>query len=192
MSNFGKFPNPVSTLWMNETGPNRNMKLNEDVSYTDPSGREWKASKGDIINGASIPQALWSTIGSPYIGDYRDASVLHDVACNTPGVNRKEADNMFYYACLCKGCSYFRARVFYLGVRIGAWASLSLTSDEDTFRGEFFSYDDPKILSTNDQIILMKLKEIGTNLWAMSDDTTPEDMDTVIEKHLILTEVKYL
>jgi len=51
------------------------MKLLEDFWYDDPKGRHWLAPMGSIINGASIPQALWSTVGSPYTDIPRNATI---------------------------------------------------------------------------------------------------------------------
>src|SRR5687768_7819159 len=47
----------------------------------DPKGQQWLAPSGSMVNGASIPQFAWSIIGGPFEGLYRDASVIHDVAC---------------------------------------------------------------------------------------------------------------
>ena len=122
--NHGSFSDNPKTEWLaNPASADRDMKLLEDFSYTDPDGREWPAPQGSVVNGASIPRPLWSTVGSPYTDDYRNASVVHDVAVDNPAVNRKEADKMFYYACLAGGCSLKQARLLYVGVRIGSWAS---------------------------------------------------------------------
>ena len=126
MSN-GKYSGNPRTEWLEASvSPDRDMKLLEDFWYEDPDGRKWNAPAGSVVNGASIPTALWATVGSPYTGDYRRASIVHDVACEDPGIPRKEADKMFYFACLAGGCSQSQARVLYIGVRIGAWSS-SLT-----------------------------------------------------------------
>jgi len=122
--NHGSFSGNPKTEWLaNPASPDREMKLLEDFWYTDPNGRKWPAPKESVVNGASIPRPLWSTVGSPYTDDYRNASVVHDVAVEDPAVNRKEADKMFYYACLTGGCSLKQASVLYVGVRIGSWAS---------------------------------------------------------------------
>jgi hypothetical protein len=121
MSN-GSFSGNPKTEWLTSSiKPDRDMKLLEDFWYEDPSGRKWTAISGSIVDGATIPPALWSVVGSPYSGDYRCASIVHDVACDDPGVPRKEADKMFYFACLAGGCSTSQAQVLYIGVRIGAW-----------------------------------------------------------------------
>jgi hypothetical protein len=125
MSNYGYFSGNPQTEWLSEQGRDREMELLREFSYTDPDKREWKARAGSRINGASIPIPLWSTIGSPYTGDYRNASIVHDVACDNAATaeERRAADKMFYYACLAGGCSKRQARLLYLGVRIGAWGS---------------------------------------------------------------------
>ena len=81
------------------------------------------APKGSIINGASIPRPLWSIVGSPYTDDYRNASVVHDVAYDDSSLPKKVADKIFYHACRAGGCPKQQARKLYLGVRLGAWAS---------------------------------------------------------------------
>lgn len=121
----GQFSGNPKTEWLAQPPSDRDMKLLEDFWYDDPKNRRWLAPRGSIINGASIPQALWSTVGSPYTDNYRRASIVHDVACNNQTINRGEADEMFYYACLAGGCSFLQAKILYAGVRVGAWAGVS-------------------------------------------------------------------
>jgi hypothetical protein len=59
----------------------RTFELVNDLTYIDPKGREWYAQHGLITDGASIPQFLWSVIGSPYTGNYRRAAIIHDYYC---------------------------------------------------------------------------------------------------------------
>ncbi len=122
--NYGQFSGNPKTEWLNDpNSPDRDMKLLEDFWYTDPNGRKWPAPMGSVVNGASIPRPLWSIVGSPYTDDYRDASVVHDVACRDSSVVRKDADRMFYYACLAGGCSEEQAQLLYVGVRLGDWGN---------------------------------------------------------------------
>src|ERR1035441_4686270 len=46
----------------------------------DPDGLEWKAPKGLVTDGASIPQIAWTPVGGPFEGLYRLAAVVHDAA----------------------------------------------------------------------------------------------------------------
>ncbi|MGY3088539.1 hypothetical protein ACVWYF_001572 [Hymenobacter sp. UYAg731] len=128
MASFGDFSEDPQATWL--TAPadaeDRRMELLRDFWYKDPAGKTWKAPKGSIIDGASIPAALWSTVGSPYTGPYRRASIVHDVACDAaaqaanPQAARAAADEMFYNACRAGGCPGWQAQLLYLGVRVGA------------------------------------------------------------------------
>lgn len=122
MSN-GEFSGNPRTEWLSDKGDDRDMRVIEPFWYIDPQGRRWVAPAGTVINGASIPRTLWSSVGSPYTGDYRRAALVHDAAVGKHGVARAEADTMFYFACLCGGCSVLQAKLLYAGVRLGAWAA---------------------------------------------------------------------
>ncbi len=123
----GQFSVDPETVWLTgEGGSDRTMRLLRAFSFTDPGGRVWLAPEGSVVDGASIPRALWTTVGSPYTGNYRRASIVHDVACVAAAgdpARRREADRMFFHACRAGGCSISEATVLYVGVRIGAAAS---------------------------------------------------------------------
>jgi hypothetical protein len=122
MPDYGAFSGEPKTIWLTEDGQDRYMKLIEPFWY--------KGKVMDVtvpanyrIDGASIPRALWTLVGSPYTGEYRRASIVHDKACddaNGDAKKRRIADRMFYYACRAGGCSWAQAVVLYIGVRIGA------------------------------------------------------------------------
>ena len=124
MSN-GTFSGNPRTEWLSDKGDDRDMRVLEAFWYVDPAGRRWDVAPGTVINGASIPRTLWSSVGSPYTGDYRRAALVHDAAVGKQNVLRPEADTMFYFACLCGGCSMLQAKLLYAGVRLGAWASVN-------------------------------------------------------------------
>jgi hypothetical protein len=73
------FNGRVRAEWLDD---GRNMRLLESLTFTDSTGKIWSALPGSIINGASIPKILWSILGSPYVGLYRRAAVIHDVHCS--------------------------------------------------------------------------------------------------------------
>lgn len=184
MSNHGSFSEDPITVWVTDSDKaDRNMKLVENFSYTDPQGRVWLASKGSLINGASIPRPLWSTVGSPYTDDYRRASIIHDVACNTPGIPRKEADVMFFHACRAGGCNAAQARILYAGVRIGAWASKSIpkhsiSRDKLLFRSHISS-------PFNEELFLKgTLSDISNEMDSLPDDASIKQLDNIIERHI--------
>jgi hypothetical protein len=117
----------VETCWILD---GRKMTLLKELVYVDPNGINWVAPKGCVIDGASIPQEFWSVIGGPYSGKYREASVVHDIACNHPksttpeycsGRKRphKQTHRMFYDAILTSGVDENKAYLMYLAVRVG-------------------------------------------------------------------------
>jgi Protein of unknown function (DUF1353) len=158
MSNHGSFSGNPKTEWLvDKSGADRNMRLLEDFLFTDPDGRKWPAPSGSIIDGASIPRPLWTTVGSPYTDDYRRASVVHDVACDSPTIPRKDADVMFYHACIAGGCSFLQAKLL--------------------FRVPFKAVADERFVQD-------KFQELAIDVKLLRDDATIAELDAVIDKHL--------
>lgn len=113
------FEGNVDARWLIDPGADRSMQLLADFSFVDSSGFKWEAKAGDIVDGASIPEAVWSeVVGTPFIGDYRRASVVHDVACDQHIKTSKDAHRMFYEAMLADGTAPARALLFYTAVRL--------------------------------------------------------------------------
>ena len=98
----------------------RTMTLLTELRYTDPKGNVWVAPIGSIVDGASIPRYLWSVMGGPFEGRYRNASVLHDVAYGDKKRPWQDCDRMFYFAMRCSGVSAVEAKtMFYALYRFG-------------------------------------------------------------------------
>src|SRR5947208_16076896 len=76
-SKWGYFDGEPVTKW-NPDG--RTMTLLTELRYIDPQANAWIAHTGSVVDGASIPRYLWSVMGGPFEGKYRNASVLHYVA----------------------------------------------------------------------------------------------------------------
>jgi len=122
MSKHGRFSGEPRTDWLTDRkSADRNMRVVSDFWFDDPGRKRWLAPAGSRVNGANIPRALWTILGSPYTGDYRRASIVHDVACSEtpPFSERLAADRMFYHACRAGGCGRIEATILYVGVRIG-------------------------------------------------------------------------
>ena len=99
-------------------GPNRKVELVDDLTFTEKAtGTVWDAPGGSIVDGASIPRALWALVGSPFTGDYVYASIIHDVACDAKTHPWRDVHYMFYRACLAGGTRRGLAKVLYLAVR---------------------------------------------------------------------------
>jgi len=114
---WGFYDGQPVTKW-NPDG--RTMTLLTELRYTDPKGNVWVAPIGSVVDGASIPRYLWSVMGGPFEGRYRNASVLHDVAYGDKKRPWQDCDRMFYYAMRCSGVSAVEAKtMFYALYKFG-------------------------------------------------------------------------
>jgi Protein of unknown function (DUF1353) len=111
---FGKYVGSVQTEWLDND--DRRMRLLAPFSYVDPKGVTWTAPAGWVIDGASIPVFAWSVIGGPFNGKYRDASVIHDVACDQKAQPWEVVHEAFYWAMMASGVEAWRAKVMYAAV----------------------------------------------------------------------------
>jgi hypothetical protein len=111
---WGHYSGYVEARWEND---GRNMTLLSELRYTDPDGVVWIAPAGSVVDGASIPRSLWSLIGGPFEGKYRNASVLHDVSYDQHTRPWQECDRMFYNAMRCSGAGAVEAGTMYYALR---------------------------------------------------------------------------
>jgi uncharacterized protein DUF1353 len=107
---WGYYSGDPITKW-NADG--RTMTLLTELRYTDPQGEVWDAPAGSVVDGASIPRYLWSVMGGPFEGKYRNASVLHDVAYERHNRPWQDCDRMFYNAMRCSGVNAPEAKTMY-------------------------------------------------------------------------------
>lgn len=94
----------------------RRVQLLEAFGYVDPAGLEWFVPAEAIVDGASIPRALWSLTGGPFEGRYRDASVVHDWYCDRRNRPWRAVHRVFFHAMITSGVSDLRAKVMYAAV----------------------------------------------------------------------------
>jgi hypothetical protein len=111
----GRYVGEVIAKWLDD---GRVMELQKDFGYVDPSGKEWISPKGAKVDGASIPPAAWSLIGGPFEGKYRNASVIHDVACQLKNRPWQVVHRVFYDAMLTSGVNPLIAKTMYAAVLV--------------------------------------------------------------------------
>lgn len=111
------FVGKVMVEWLdNPAGPDRTMKLLAPFAYVDPNGTAWEVPASTVIDGASIPRFFWTTIGSPFTGDYRKASVVHDYYCDVKTRKWQDVHRMFLDACITGGVKPVKAKIMYKAV----------------------------------------------------------------------------
>jgi hypothetical protein len=118
----------------------RNMKVVNDFTYTDWTGHTLTARAGFVSDGATIPRAVWSLVGGPWDGAYRDAAVVHDVGCVSHKYTWRDTHRLFYEAMLDAGVDRSLALTMYWGVLVGGprWEVVSTSTAEtsEALQGE--------------------------------------------------------
>ena len=112
-SEYGSFDGPIVMEWLEHQGPDRKMRVAKAVTFRDRNGKEWTVPEKAIIDGASIPQFFWSLFGSPFVGDYRRASVIHDHFWKGESETWRAVNRMFYDAALAGGTPQIKAKAMY-------------------------------------------------------------------------------
>lgn len=109
----GRFVGEVVAQWIAD---GQRMELTQPFAYIDPRGERWAVPKGTIVDGASIPRPLWSIVGAPFKGKYRQASVVHDYFCEQMSRPWKDVHKIFFEASLTEGNSLYHAKIMYAAV----------------------------------------------------------------------------
>ncbi len=109
----GHFVGDVVARWLKD---GRKMKLREDFQFVDSKGIKWTVPKGSVVDGANIPKILWASVGPPFVGKYRRATVLHDVACVERSKPHKKVHRMLYEAMLADNTPKLIAKKMYYAV----------------------------------------------------------------------------
>jgi hypothetical protein len=107
----------IGTLILKDEDPEgQTFTLGAPFGYLDPKGTRWDAKEGLVFDGASIPRALWTVVGSPYTGSYRRAAVLHDYYCYVHSRTWQDVHHMFYDAMLTGGVGKAKANLMFYAV----------------------------------------------------------------------------
>ncbi|NBT14071.1 MAG: DUF1353 domain-containing protein [Planctomycetia bacterium] len=122
MPSWGYFDGRVVAEWHDD---GRDMTLVKPFAYVDPADVRWDAPAGAVVNGASIPRPFWSVIGGPFEGRFRNASVVHDVACVDRSRPWRQVHRMFYEACRCGRVNVVKAKTMYYAVYHLTWTGIS-------------------------------------------------------------------
>lgn len=125
---MGKFVGDVVSKWLVQGGDDRNMELLEPFGFIADDGTAWEVPAGAIVDGASIPRILW-IFGSPFVGDYRRASVIHDHFCKVKTRDWRSTHRVFYYGCISDGVWELKAKVMFAAVYSAARRWSLATSD---------------------------------------------------------------
>ncbi|HUR19812.1 MAG TPA: DUF1353 domain-containing protein [Vicinamibacterales bacterium] len=156
---YGSFSGAVEATW---EADGRHMRLLKPLIYTDGAGVVWEAPKGSCVDGASVPRILWTLVGSPFTGKYRDASVIHDVACVARTRPWKVTHRAFLSAMRASGVEVRQARKMYMGVyHFGPrWPSLEMRNVQTINGTETIAVEVPPLPQTLTEPDVLELAAI--------------------------------
>jgi hypothetical protein len=122
---MGRYEGQLVVKWLPD---GRRMELQDAFAFIDARDLRWDVPKDARIDGASIPQFLWTITGSPYTGLYRDASVVHDWYCSLRTHTCGATHGMFYEAMVVSGVSPARATLMYAAVKYAGprWSDMDV------------------------------------------------------------------
>ncbi len=96
------------------------VKLTEYYMYS-----THKVPAGYISDGSSIPRIFWVSIGSPFLPEFRAASIIHDFLYSEGTGDRKEADKMYRDILKDNGVVWWRRNIQYIILRMFGWITFN-------------------------------------------------------------------
>ena len=172
----GSFEGSVITEWLVHDGPDRKMRVVQAFTFQDSNGREWSVEEGATTDGASIPRAFWSLFGSPFLGDYRRAAVVHDYYCEVKTRHSVDVHRMFYEATLADGVSRHAAKVMY-----GVLQAMGLRWEWIEYTGADGGVEKRPVEVSPPTISEEQLKDIVE--WIESEERTLDEIDAYLGKY---------
>jgi hypothetical protein len=166
---FGPYP------LLRDIGNGDIFLLDAPFTFRDRNGKVWTARKDLRWDGASIPRALWTAVGSPMTGCYRWASMVHDECYKHAdeyigrSVTRKDADRMFHDGCRAKGIGRAKSATMYYALRwFGKrWSDAEPANTEDLTEQQI------------QELLAALERDLETNpSYAASDDALLEDLES--------------
>lgn len=109
----GVFENEPQVKLLND---GRDIELLADFVFIDGGNGRWAAPAGAQVDGASIPRVLWTLVGSPLVGKYRNASIIHDWFCDRRSRSWEATHKVFYEGMIASDVPTARAKVMYFAV----------------------------------------------------------------------------
>jgi hypothetical protein len=114
--NLGRYEGRPSVVFLSD---GRRVKTIEPFAFIDAASLRWEVPSEVTVDGASIPRLLWTLVGGPFEGKYRDASIIHDWYCDIRDRHWRAVHKVFYEAMLASDVPSHQAKLMYAGVLFG-------------------------------------------------------------------------
>ena len=111
------FPKPLRAEYLG----NNNWKLFNEFQYISPKYGNVIVPIGFVTDGASVPDFLYSIMGSPWQGGWEMPAVIHDYNYFLQSFSRNACDEMFLEGMkICK-VPFWKRQLAFAGVRLFGW-----------------------------------------------------------------------
>lgn len=186
--------------WLTEpNGRHRQMQLLGEVSFFDGE-KNWDVPVDTIVDGASIPPVLWSFAGSPFVGNYRRASVIHDHYCTLTVAPPNVVHWMFYNAMLADGVDGVEALEKYGAVSVYTWLGGGCARGVDAVE-DLRSLESPGAFVRTDELLAFTMRldnldlstgarlEAAQHVKMISQVEKPQSFDALVEFRITPSEL---
>jgi hypothetical protein len=180
---FGTFGPRPQLEWLDD---GRDMQLLRPFSFTDPRGKIWTAELGKKVNGASIPSILWSFVGGPFEGKYRNASVVHDTECAVQLRDWRDVHRMFYEGVRAGGVGWVKGKLMYAAVYFFGPRWKSVTSTPQVSDSEAHEFLTRMLVLIRRDPVGLQLSQIESESMASLRSKVPDsDPDLAVVRGLL-------
>lgn len=108
------FEGRVLVEWLDDDPFVPALRLVDDFTFQQASGKLWTVPRGEVLDGKSLPPLFRDLVGPPFEGAFRKAAIVYDFATHTMHEPWRDAQRMFLEAALAEGVDPPDARAMYL------------------------------------------------------------------------------
>jgi hypothetical protein len=116
-----QFSGRVVLELVEEIAHDHKLRLLEDFAFRDEHGHEWRAPKGALLDGWSIPRELRGLPSLPMESEFRKSAVVHDHFSQAKLARWRDVHRMLYSASVAEGIPPTEAKVLYMTVYASGW-----------------------------------------------------------------------
>ena len=118
---ISSFTGPLAVELIEGIDANHQFRLLEAFSFTDATGRHWRAPAGSVVDDEAVPRDLSTLTGLPYVAEYRKAAMLHSHFRQTRSAPWRANARMLYESGRVEGLGEPQAKALYATVYAAGW-----------------------------------------------------------------------
>jgi hypothetical protein len=109
-----RFNGRIIVEWVDDNQFIASMRLVEEFSFTQASGKTWAVPAGSMVDGRSMSPLFVRLSGHPFEGGFRRTAVVYDHAAKQQSQPWQDAQQMFIEGSVAEGILPIEAKVMFL------------------------------------------------------------------------------